>query len=79
MALGAGQDRVVSGWCLDVYGAYPGWIARVVDEETLIYWTGSAWQNFTSAVTSLQNLSRLGIGATADATNPFSDRLDNAL
>jgi hypothetical protein len=57
----------------------PGWIAWVVDEATLIYWTGSAWENFTSAVTSLQNLSQLGLGTTADAINPFSAKLNKAL
>jgi hypothetical protein len=57
-----------------------GWFAYVVDEGTLIAWSGTAWVGALSAVTSaLQNLVLLGIGTTADATNPFSAKLNNAL
>ena len=56
-----------------------GWIAWVVDEAMLVFWTGSAWSPFSTAVTMLQNLTRLGIGTTADATNPFSAKLNKAL
>src|SRR3712207_5060978 len=54
-----------------------GWIAYVGDEGTLITWNGSAWGDFFATVTALQNLSRLGIGTSADATNPFSAKLNN--
>lgn len=56
-----------------------GWLAYAIDEGTLIGWNGSAWGDFFSTVTAVQNLSRLGIGATADATNPLSAKLNNAL
>lgn len=57
----------------------PGWIAWVVDEAALVFWTGAAWTDFTDGVAVLQNLSLLGIGTTADASNPFSAKLNKAL
>ena len=56
-----------------------GWVAFVVDEGTLIVWNGSAWGDFFATVTSLQNLALLGLGTTADAANPLSAKLNNAL
>jgi hypothetical protein len=56
-----------------------GWIAFAVDEGTLLTWNGTAWGDFFSTVTSIQNLARLGVGTTADATNPLSAKLNNAL
>ena len=56
-----------------------GWIAYVVDEGALVTWNGTAWGDFFSTVTAIQNLALLGIGTTADATNPFSAKLNNAL
>ncbi len=57
----------------------PGWVAWVTDEVQLCYWTGSAWAGLTSALTVFQNLSLLGVGTAADATNPFSAKLNKAL
>jgi hypothetical protein len=48
----------------------------------LVAWNGSAWVSAVSSsgdITELQNLLRLGVGAEADATNPFSAKLNNAL
>lgn len=56
-----------------------GWVAFVIDEGTLLTWNGTAWGDFFATVTSIQNLARLGIGTTADATNPLSAKLGNAL
>ena len=56
-----------------------GWLAWVVDEAMAVYWTGSAWATLQSAITTLQNLTLLGIGTTADGTNPFSAKLNKAL
>ena len=57
----------------------PGWVAFVVDEATLYYWTGSSWDSLQGAITALQNLSLLGIGTTADASNPLAAKLNNIL
>jgi hypothetical protein len=78
----AGHDNAVGAW---QDGAWQfstpqvGWVAFVVDEGTLLVWNGSAWGDFFATVTSLQNLALLGVGTTADATNPFGAKLNNAL
>ena len=56
-----------------------GWFAYVIDEGALIAWNGSAWVSALAMLASLQNLALLGVGTTADSTNPFSAKLNNAL
>ncbi|WP_296526851.1 DUF2793 domain-containing protein [Rhodoplanes sp.] len=56
-----------------------GWLAYVVDEGALVAWTGAAWIDAIAALTALDNMTRLGVGTTADATNPFAAKLNNAL
>lgn len=56
-----------------------GWLAYVTDEGALLAWAGSAWVDAISAITSLNNMVLLGVGTTADATNPFSAKLNNIL
>ena len=79
--LGRARQRVAAwqdgGW--QFITPQTGWVAFVVDEGTLLAWNGAAWGDFFSTVTSLQNLALLGVGTTADATNPFSAKLNNAL
>lgn len=57
----------------------PGWLAWVVGESTLVYWTGSMWAEVSEATAALQNLSLIGVGTTADLANPFSAKLNKAL
>lgn len=57
----------------------PGWLAYVVDEADLYVFAGLAWTSFRSSLTVLQNLSRVGIGTQADATNRFAVKSDAAL
>jgi hypothetical protein len=61
------------------YAPQVGWFVYVVDEGALLAWNGSAWIDALAMAMALQNLSLLGIGTTADATNPFSAKLNNAL
>jgi hypothetical protein len=56
-----------------------GWLAYVIDEGRLLTWSGTAWVDALSVLTTLQNITLLGVGTTADATNPFSAKLSNAL
>lgn len=59
-----------------------GWLAFVVDEAALVVWSGSVWAgalDVMSGITTLQNMVLLGIGTTADATNPFKAKLNNTL
>jgi len=54
-----------------------GWRAWVEDEGLLLVYDGSNWIGTTPA--ALQNLALLGLGTTADATNPFSAKVNKAL
>ena len=58
-----------------------GWLAYVVDESALLAWNGSAWVSAITALTptALNNMTLLGVGTTADTTNPFSAKLNNTL
>lgn len=57
----------------------PGWLVYVLDEGALLVWSGSAWIEAIAAMTSLNNMALLGVGTTADAANPLSAKLNNAL
>ncbi len=52
--------------------AQPGWLTFVKDEAVLIVWTSGAWSDAGLAFRELENLSKLGIGTTADAVNLLS-------
>jgi hypothetical protein len=49
------------------------------DDNALYIHDGSVWVDSGNIIHALQNLSLLGVGATADATNPFSAKLNKAL
>jgi hypothetical protein len=78
----AGKDGAVAAWQDGTWSFFtplPGWLAWVAAETALFYWSGTAWTNIASAISVLQNLTLLGLGTTADATNPFSAKLNKAL
>jgi hypothetical protein len=78
----AGRGNAIAAWQDGTWQfstPKAGWLAYVADEAVALAWNGTAWTDFFASITSLQNLTRLGVGATADATNPFSARLNNAL
>jgi len=57
-----------------------GWIAWDIGQSALLVFDGSAWQAASGSTgTTLQNLDLLGVGTTADETNPLSARLNNTL
>ena len=76
-----------AGWDLNVAlftdGAWlrlpprTGWRAWVEDEGLLLVYDGTGWVGSTPD--ALQNLALLGLGTTADASNPFSAKLNAAL
>jgi hypothetical protein len=76
-----------AGWDLNVAlctdGAWlrlpprTGWRAWVEDEGLLLVYNGTGWVGTTPS--SLQNLAQLGLGTTADTSNPFSAKLNAAL
>ncbi len=81
----SGKDNRVAHFIDDAWAFLApslGWICHVRDEGAFVAWDGAAWQpaiDFVHAISALQGLTLLGLGATADATNPFSAKLNNAL
>jgi hypothetical protein len=78
----AGHVNAIAAWqdgAWQFSAPQTGWVAFVADEGTLLVWNGTAWGDFFSAVTSIQNLALLGVGTTADSTNVLSAKLNNAL
>ena len=76
----AGHDDAIAAWQdggWNFYAPQIGWLAYAADEGALIAWNGSAWAD--AAPAALNNLTLLGLGTAADATNPLSARLNNAL
>ncbi|SLN77016.1 DUF2793 domain-containing protein [Roseisalinus antarcticus] len=76
----AGWDLNVALWTDGTWLRLPprtGWRTWVEDEGLLLFYDGAAWTSTTPA--SLQNLTLLGLGTTADAANPFSAKLNAAL
>jgi hypothetical protein len=76
----AGWDLNVALWTDGAWLRLPprtGWRAWVEDEGLLVVYDGADWVGTTPA--SLQNLALLGLGTTADASNPFSAKLNAAL
>jgi hypothetical protein len=85
--VGSGATGDWAGWDLNVAlftdGSWlrlpprAGWRAWVEDEGLLLVYDGVGWVGTTPA--ALQNLALLGLGTTADASNPFSAKLNAAL
>lgn len=60
------------------YVPVKGLVAYVADEQTIIVFTASGWIDLVSAL-ALQNLSKLGILTSADATNRLAVKSDAVL
>ena len=78
----SGHDNAIAAWqdgAWQFSTPQTGWLAYVVDEGALLAWSGSAWVDAMAALTSLNNMTLLGVGTAADATNPFSAKLNNTL
>lgn len=83
----AGATGAWAGWDGDValfsggtwvrLAPQTGWRVWIEDEGVLLVFDGTTWIGVTPD--ALQNLTRLGLGTTADAANPFSARLNGAL
>ena len=56
-----------------------GHIAYVADEGVLVFFDGAVWADFSGLIDALQNLSLLGVNATADATNKLAVASDAVL
>ncbi|MEH6699868.1 MAG: DUF2793 domain-containing protein [Brevundimonas sp.] len=56
-----------------------GLVSVIVDSGEIVVWHKADWLPLSAFLDDLQNLERLGVGATADAANPFLARLNSAL
>jgi hypothetical protein len=56
-----------------------GWHAYVESEGVVLVFDGTNWNDFGLSLHALQNLSQLGIGTAADATNILAAKLNAAL
>jgi hypothetical protein len=74
---GALMRRELSGWA--EVAPTNGQIVHVADEAALIMRVDEAWVGLGAALGELSHLTRLGVGAAADADNPFLARLNKAL
>lgn len=59
--------------------ARAGLTAWVADEAALVMFDGAEWSPFVDAITSLANLTGLGVGTAPDGYNTFAAKLNNAL
>ncbi|TWG55043.1 DUF2793 domain-containing protein [Aminobacter sp. J44] len=75
------EDRIAvfrgGGWLF--VAPRQGWLAFAVDEGIPLCFAGGAWKPLGETLKTLQAMSLVGIGTTADAVNPFSARLNKAL
>ncbi|HVV63278.1 MAG TPA: DUF2793 domain-containing protein [Pseudolabrys sp.] len=77
-----GHDNAIAAWqdgAWQFYAPQTGWRVYVADEGVLLAWNGTAWGDVSTVPSEMQDLSLLGVGATADTTNPLSAILNNAL
>lgn len=56
-----------------------GWRAYVETEDVFLLFDGAAWKDLGLSLRELQDVSRLGVGATADAGNPLLAKINSAL
>jgi hypothetical protein len=74
---GALMRAEAGGWT--VVPAGDGLIALVADAEEVVVRHGGSWVPLGARLGVAQALTRLGLGTTADAANPFAARLNTAL
>lgn len=74
---GALMRAEAGGWT--VVDVPDGLVVLVLDAAEVVIRHGGAWVPLGERLDAIQNLSRLGLGTTADAANPFAARLNKAL
>jgi hypothetical protein len=77
-----GRDHQIAAWsggAWTFHAPREGWLAWVQDEDVCLSFDGAGWVPLAGGGSELQNLTRLGLGTAADATNPFAAKLNNAL
>lgn len=77
-----GHDLEVAAYQDNAWRYYvprAGWCVFVSEENVFLIFDGLAWNDISASISSLQNLSLLGVGTTADSLNPLSAKLNAAL
>lgn len=70
-----GRATQIAAWRDDAWSFFAprdGHIAFVDDESRFYVFNGGTWSDLFALITALQNLSLLGVGTTADATNKLA-------
>jgi hypothetical protein len=78
----AGKDGEIAAWLSGGWvflSPQAGWLTYVAAENRALFHDGSIWRDAGLALAELQNLELLGVGATADASNPFALKANAAL
>jgi hypothetical protein len=78
----AGHDGEVAAFADGSWSFHqpkPGWRAWIADEGALVLYNGSAWQVLAGAGVEFDDLARLGVNTSADATNRLAVKSDAAL
>jgi len=76
----AGHDGEIAAFINGVwlfYAPRAGWRAYVTGRDILVVYDGTDWAEVGHE--EVQNLTLLGVGTAADATNPFAAKVNNAL
>lgn len=56
-----------------------GWRVWLQDAADLVLFDGGTWRTLPNLISELENLTRIGVGTQADASNPFAAKLNAAL
>ena len=78
----AGKGGQIALWQDGVWRHFApsrGFLGYVLDGGVLVAWSGTAWSDALSTISAFQNLALLGLGTSADPTNPFSAKVNKAL
>lgn len=71
----SGKENAIAIWQDNAWSFHipvEGWLCWTADEGKFYLWSGGAWIVMPISVSQIQNLSLLGIDATADTTNRLS-------
>ncbi|WP_424361434.1 DUF2793 domain-containing protein [Methylocystis parvus] len=78
----AGKDRQVAAFLAGAWTflePQSGWRIYVGAESLMLLYNGADWIDLGAGLRELQNLTRLGVGTTADTANPLSAKINSGL
>ncbi|GLI92053.1 DUF2793 domain-containing protein [Methylocystis echinoides] len=78
----AGKEKQIASFLAGAWTFLPpraGWRLHVAAESLLLFFDGANWVDLGVGVRELQNLTRLGVGTSADQNTPLAAKLNSAL